>query len=151
MAEKLVSNESQLTEEIGDLFSCPVSASLAHCVSRDLHMGKGIAVLFKKKFGGVAAVKAQNKDLGECAVLKDNSRFIYYLITKEKYNHKPKLATLKQALCDMKDHCVANAVSELCLPKIGCGLDRLDWKEVKQVLVETFKDTNVKLCVYSLS
>uniref|UniRef100_A0A3B3X625 Macro domain-containing protein n=1 Tax=Poecilia mexicana TaxID=48701 RepID=A0A3B3X625_9TELE len=34
----------------GDLFSAPNQESLAHCVSEDLRMGKGIAVLFKKNF-----------------------------------------------------------------------------------------------------
>ena len=47
------SRKLQLSEVKGDLFSCPDSASLVHCVSEDLHMGKGIATLFKQKFGGV--------------------------------------------------------------------------------------------------
>lgn len=38
---------------VGDLFSCPDHYSLAHCISSDIKMGKGIAVLFKDKFGGV--------------------------------------------------------------------------------------------------
>ena len=43
----------------GDLFSCPPTSSLAHCVSEDMAMGKGVAVLFKKEFGGVGELKAQ--------------------------------------------------------------------------------------------
>ena len=46
---------------IGDLFSCDPASSLAHCVSADMHMGKGIAVLFKKKFGGIPELKKQGK------------------------------------------------------------------------------------------
>uniref|UniRef100_A0A3B3WKH7 Macro domain-containing protein n=1 Tax=Poecilia mexicana TaxID=48701 RepID=A0A3B3WKH7_9TELE len=53
----------------GDLFSAPNQESLAHCVSEDLRMGKGIAVLFKKNFGQVTALKEQKKLTGECAVL----------------------------------------------------------------------------------
>ena len=49
----------RFSEVRGDLFSCPDTASLAHCVSEDMHMGKGIAVLFKKKFGGVPELKSQ--------------------------------------------------------------------------------------------
>ena len=45
----------------GDLFSCPEDESLAHCVSEDLRMGKGIATLFKKNFEGVPELKAQGK------------------------------------------------------------------------------------------
>jgi hypothetical protein len=35
----------------GDLFSVAVDVSLAHCISRDSNMSKGIAVIFEKKFG----------------------------------------------------------------------------------------------------
>ena len=47
-----------LTTVKGDLFSCPQNASMAHCVSRDLAMGKGIAVLFKKRFGHIQQLKS---------------------------------------------------------------------------------------------
>ena len=48
----------RFSEVRGDLFSCPDTASMAHCVSEDMHMGKGIAMLFKKKFGGVDILKS---------------------------------------------------------------------------------------------
>ena len=54
-------NKLQLSEVKGDLFSCPASASLVHCVSEDMHMGKGIATLFKQKFGGVGELKSQGQ------------------------------------------------------------------------------------------
>ena len=47
------------SEVKGDLFTCPATASLVHCVSEDMNMGKGIATLFKKKFGGVAELRTQ--------------------------------------------------------------------------------------------
>ena len=49
----------QLLEKKGDLFRCPATESLVHCVSKDLHMGKGIATLFKKHFQGVEELKSQ--------------------------------------------------------------------------------------------
>ena len=49
------------SEVKGDLFSCPSTSSLAHCVSEDMAMGKGVAVLFKKEFGGVGELRAQGK------------------------------------------------------------------------------------------
>lgn len=45
----------------GDLFSCPEDESLAHCISEDCCMGKGIAVMFKKKFNGVEELKQQSE------------------------------------------------------------------------------------------
>ena len=47
------------SETRGDLFSCPAGASLAHCVSEDMALGKGIAKEFKKRFGGLHDLKAQ--------------------------------------------------------------------------------------------
>ena len=47
----------------GDLFSCDKDASLAHCVSADLRMGKGIATTFKTRFGGVNELRSQSNDL----------------------------------------------------------------------------------------
>lgn len=49
----------KFSEIKGDLFTCPSTASLAHCVSEDMAMGKGVAVLFKKEFGGVGELRAQ--------------------------------------------------------------------------------------------
>jgi hypothetical protein len=46
-------------EKQGDLFGCVPHVSLAHCVSADMAMGKGVAVLFKKTFGGVDDLKRQ--------------------------------------------------------------------------------------------
>ena len=50
-------------EKNGDLFDCPETDSLVHCVSADLRMGKGIAVIFKKKFGGVEELRLQGKEI----------------------------------------------------------------------------------------
>ena len=46
-------------EKKGNLFSCPKSAGLAHCVSKDLKMSKGIAVTFKETFKGVQELAQQ--------------------------------------------------------------------------------------------
>jgi hypothetical protein len=43
----------------GDLFTAASTTSLAHCVSRDMHMGKGIATLFRDKFGQINELKKQ--------------------------------------------------------------------------------------------
>ncbi|KAG9269578.1 ADP-ribose glycohydrolase OARD1 isoform X2 [Astyanax mexicanus] len=134
----------------GDLFSCPATEALAHCISEDCRMGAGIAVLFKKKFGGVDQLLAQKKKPGECAVLKRSGRFVYYLITKKRYSHKPTYETLRQSLEAMKTHCLENGVTRLSMPRIGCGLDRLRWDRVIVMIEEVFQNTDVTITVYLL-
>ncbi|XP_005026882.4 ADP-ribose glycohydrolase OARD1 isoform X1 [Anas acuta] len=134
----------------GDLFSCPQTDALAHCISEDCRMGAGIAVLFKKKFGGVQELLDQQKKTGEVAVLQRDDRYIYYLITKKKVSHKPTYEDMRKSLEAMKTHCLNNGVTDISMPKIGCGLDRLDWDKVSAILGEVFEDTDIKITVYTL-
>ncbi|XP_077190501.1 ADP-ribose glycohydrolase OARD1 isoform X3 [Paroedura picta] len=113
-------------------------------------MSAGIAAIFKKKFGGVQELLNQRKTTGEVAVLKTEKRYVYYLITKNKYFHKPTYDNLRNSLEAMKIHCLKNSVTCISMPKIGCGLDRLDWSKVSLMLEEVFKDTNIKITVYTL-
>jgi len=139
-----------LKEFVGDLFSCDTTASLGHCVSVDLAMGKGIAIEFKTKFGGVVELKAQGKQIGEVAVLKRDKRYVYYLITKESYWHKPTYSDLRKSLECLLSHCVQYGVKKLAIPRIGCGLDGLFWSEVKSILQEIFWASNLEIEVYRL-
>ncbi|XP_077455203.1 ADP-ribose glycohydrolase OARD1 [Stigmatopora argus] len=140
----------RLNYTTGDLFSCPVDETLAHCISEDCRMGAGIAVMFKQRFGGVEELKAQNNLVGQCAVLKRGKRFVYYLITKKKASQKPTYDNLRQSLEDMRAHCFKNGVIRISMPRIGCGLDRLKWERVSEILEEVFAATDISITIYSL-
>ncbi|XP_061218993.1 ADP-ribose glycohydrolase OARD1 isoform X1 [Neopsephotus bourkii] len=134
----------------GDLFTCPPQDALAHCISEDCRMGAGIARLFKEKFGGVQELLAQQKKTGEVAVLQRDDRYIYYLITKKKASHKPTYDSMRKSLEAMKAHSLNNGVTDISMPRIGCGLDGLDWNKVSAILEEVFEGTDIKITVYTL-
>ncbi|KAG7258169.1 hypothetical protein CRUP_005533 [Coryphaenoides rupestris] len=130
----------------GDLFSCPEDDALAHCISEDCRMGAGIAVLFRRKFSGVEELKAQKKLSGQCAVLKRGRRYI----TKRKASDKPTYDSLRRSLEDMMAQCKRNGVTRISMPRIGCGLDRLKWERVSEMLEQVFQHTDISITVYSL-
>ncbi|XP_043543124.1 ADP-ribose glycohydrolase OARD1-like isoform X1 [Chiloscyllium plagiosum] len=134
----------------GDLFSCPEKDALAHCISEDCEMEAGIAVLFKKKYGCVDELRNQKKKIGEAAVLQKDQRYIYYLITKKVASDKPTYDDLQSSLKAMKNHCLSNGVLQISMPKIGCGLDNLEWDKVSAIIQEVFKNTKIIITVYSL-
>ena len=61
----------------GDLFEAShTSSSLAHCVSRDLRMGQGIAKLFRKTFGRMEELEKANANVGETIGLKEARQIV---------------------------------------------------------------------------
>lgn len=96
----------KLAEVDGDLFSAPETHSLAHCVAADFGMGAGIAVKFKQIYGRVDELRSQGIHTGGVAILKDNNRFIYYLVTKDQSWDKPTYDSLRSSLEGMRDHIV---------------------------------------------
>ena len=137
--------------EYGDLFNVTPDYSLCHCISKDLKMSSGIAVDFKEKFGGLDELRRQRMGVGDVGVIRRNGRYIYYLVTKDRYYDKPSMSSLRAALLAMRESIVANGVQRLAMPKIGCGLDRLVREEVKDVILFTFSATPLEIQVRTLS
>lgn len=134
----------------GDLFSTDSHYSLAHCVSKDLKMGKGIAKEFRNRFKNVSVLKNQNPEIGSAIYLQTPTRFIFYLVTKERYFHLPTYESLTQALQSMKSICESNNIHHISLPKIGCGLDGLSWERVYSILKELFPPSAYHIRIYTL-
>mmetsp|Transcript_24111 Transcript_24111/g.28072 ORF Transcript_24111/g.28072 Transcript_24111/m.28072 type:complete len:190 (-) Transcript_24111:134-703(-) len=132
----------------GDLMSS--ADSLCHCVSACLRMGKGIAVLFRDQFKRVDELQRQHVDVGGVAVLTDRNRFIYYLVTKPRFHDKPTYASLAASLTAMFSHMKQHGVTRVAMPQIGCGLDRLDWVIVRDMIRSLAQENQVIVTVYFL-
>lgn len=124
----------------------------AHCISSDFGMGAGIAVEFNTRFD------MKNKLLkrfpngwldengrGVIGVIKEGET--YNLVTKERVWNSPTYESIEKALVCMRDMMIADGVEDISIPKIGSGLDRLEWDEVKKIIMDVFKDTNIEIIV----
>ena len=49
----------------------------------------------------------------------------------------------------MKSHAFMNGVFTTAIPKLGCGLDRMNWEEVVKLLRDIFAYADVQLVVYT--
>ena len=47
----------------------------------------------------------------------------------------------------MKDICIEQNLVKIAMPQIGCGLDRLQWPKVREMIKEIFQDTTVEITV----
>ena len=140
-------------EEVRDLFSVPDDYYLVHCISADFGMGKGIVVEFNKRFDMKRKLQNKYPDYvnqwshnhwcGDC-ILEDR---VLNLITKERYFHKPTYESLKSALLVCRLECNTNNITKIAMPLIGCGLDRLQWDKVSEIINDVFKNTDIEILV----
>lgn len=138
----------------GDLFSVSEEYYLAHCISADFGMGKGIAVEFNKRFDMkkkltkkyVSFIKTWDSKLpkGYC-ILEDR---VLNLITKRNYWNKPTYESVEESLGVMKKICEMHEIKKVAMPKIAAGLDGLEWEKVKEIIDRIFKNTDIEILVY---
>ena len=140
-------------EEYQDLFSVPDDYYLAHCISADFGMGKGIVVEFNNRFDMKRKLQTKHPDylswykaanLGGDCILEGR---VLNLITKERYYHKPTIVTMELALKKMKYICIENDIKKIAMPVIGCGLDKLNWDDVCGSIKRIFMDTDIEILV----
>jgi hypothetical protein len=139
-------------EEIRDLFSVSEDYYLAHCISADFCMGKGIVIEFNKRFDmkNILQTKYPNfvndyhhHKWGGMALIEGR---VINLITKERYWHKPTYQTMREAL-NVARLRLPSDCKKIAMPVIGCGLDRLQWDKVSEIIQDVFKNTDVEILV----
>lgn len=138
-----------IREEYCDLFTKSDEYWLAHCISADFAMGKGIAVKFNEYFNMKARLKSEYPffwDKNGYCLISDGTK-VFNLVTKEKYWYKPTYETIRQALIAMREQARLYKVDKIAMPLIGCGLDKLRWEKVRTIIEEVFATENVEILV----
>lgn len=129
-----------------DLFALPGDYVLAHCISADARMGKGIAAEFVRRFDLrplQEQAARQPLEIGSCV----RQGRVMNLVTKAKYFNKPTYASLTEALHSLREVCEADGVTRLAMPRIGSGLDRLRWEKVREIVLDVFADSPIEIVV----
>ena len=146
----------QYREEVRDLFTVSSDYYLAHCISADFGMGKGIVIEFNKRFNMKEKLRSKYPNYldkftrhrigGDC-ILEDR---VLNLVTKERYFEKPSIITMHLALKKMREVCIENNITKIAMPTIGAGLDCLPWLEVSKHIKNVFQDVDIEILVCKL-
>ena len=132
----------------GDVFNCPLSHSMAHCISGDAKMSKGIAVQFVEKFPVLAKLRKVTNPVGTAVPVSVGTRVIHCLVSKKRFWMKPTTSTLYKCLYSMFCHARLNAVTDISVPKLASGCDKMSFEWVNQILGKIFSDHVINLHVY---
>lgn len=128
-------------------------------------MGKGVALLFKERFPENylhyrKACKSNEVRVGRMLVYRqvsphatldiderstknekcDNPEWIINFPTKQHWRDPSKIEWIEQGLIDLTREVKESDIRSIALPQLGCGNGGLDWKEVKPLICDAFKD-----------
>ena len=124
------------------------NTAIAHCFSVDAKMSKGFAETFCRKVNGLQEYCQRDKTTGGSALPcwdPESNNFIYNASTKSKFFEKPTLDNLRISLEDMRGHALLNSITNISMPKIGCGLDKFQWTDVFELIQDTFTYSGIQI------
>ncbi|MBI2569767.1 MAG: macro domain-containing protein [Candidatus Schekmanbacteria bacterium] len=135
-----------ITLKRGNLLEADVEAlvNTVNCVG---HMGKGIALQFKKGFpenfkAYQRACRAEEVRPGRMFVFPTgrmvNPRFIINFPTKRHWRGKSRIEDIADGLEDLVEVIRQHEISSVAVPPLGCGLGGLDWAEVRPLIEGAF-------------
>lgn len=106
-----------------------------------------IVLIYRQKFGGIGKLVDQKLKVGDTGIVNRHNQNVFYLITKRNSSGKPSMMTLEKALSSLLIKMKNLSVTKLGIPKIGCGLDGLDWSEVKSLIEDIFSGSGIDIIV----
>ena len=116
--------------------------SFAHCISADLAMAKGLARQVKSWYPAApSAIRLRYPpDIGSVLIYFDpiSERYIFSLVTKFRYYHKPTYESVLASLYELKEIVIDAGISHLSLPKLASGYDKLDFNIIFELICQVF-------------
>lgn len=104
-------------------------------------------IFFRRIFGGVGNLIDQNLKIGNVGRVNRHNQNVFYLITKKFSHGKPTMMTMEKALRTLLSEMNKLNLKKLGIPKIGCGLDGLNWDNVKLLIKNIFAGSGIHIVV----
>lgn len=120
-------------------------------------MGKGIALMFKERFGEnfrlyAAACKAKEVQTGKMFVTEvyelDGPRWIVNFPTKQHWRAKSQMAWVVEGLQDLRRFLIEQQVKSIAIPPLGAGNGGLEWAEVREQIERALGDLDVDIQIF---
>jgi O-acetyl-ADP-ribose deacetylase (regulator of RNase III) len=129
------------TDEIGDLFELleamdPAVAGVGHGVNLQGSMGGGIARLFARRYPGLEPAYGRACASGELVLggafpwQAEDGRWVLNCASQVQPGADARLTAVADSVAAALDHAESVGLTQLLLPRIGCGIGGLRWPDV---------------------
>jgi len=137
----------------GNLFTSN-SKVLVNTVNTVGVMGKGIAYEFKKYYPTMFKEYKELCDnnslnVGDLHLFKTSNKWILNFPTKEHWRSPSKIEYIEKGLKSLVQQALSLQISDIAMPKLGCGNGGLDWeREVKPIVEKYLKTSPINVSIY---
>lgn len=120
-------------------------------------MGKGIALMFKERFGEnfrlyAAACKVKEVQTGKMFVTLvhelDGPRWIVNFPTKQHWRAPSRMEWVVEGLQDLRRFLIEEQVKSIAIPPLGAGNGGLKWIEVREQIERALGDLDIDILVF---
>lgn len=120
-------------------------------------MGRGIALMFKERFGEnfrryAAACKAKEVRTGKMFITEayelNGPRWIVNFPTKRHWRGDSRLEWISEGLQDLRQFLIENEVKSIAVPPLGAGNGGLDWADVRPQIEAALADLDTEILVF---
>lgn len=139
-------------EKKGNLFELSDEYSLVQCIAQIDNWKYGIVADFDKNFKGMKSycekeIKTNSLKFPCVIPYNYNNMTVFNLVTKKIYKGKPNYITITKCIEEMALMCQELDIKYLGMPKIGCGLDNLQWGMVREIIQKKFENIDIEIQV----
>lgn len=145
MLNNFIYNETE-----GIIFDYENKYALGQCISADFDFKAGLAKVYDARYGVRASLqeiygKGNWQSKGHCLV--SNGGNIFNFVVKDKYWMKTTYDRLEEAFEDCRRQMKAFGVTGLAIPRLGNGMDELEWQKVHDIIFRVFDGSNLEIRV----
>ncbi|XP_026291818.2 ADP-ribose glycohydrolase OARD1-like [Frankliniella occidentalis] len=137
----------------GNILKAAENYSIAHCVGKDLLLSDGIARNIKETFSLEETINEMKEDpieVGDILPIQQDKNYILNIVTKELSRDKPTWNNFKKSIKRLPEICSDLGISKICMPRIGSGLDGLNWPKVLKLLEGIFENEDIEVYILDL-
>lgn len=136
----------------GSLLDCHASYSIAFAIDVNATRDGGTTQrMMCACEGGQHGIVAQRRSVGQsvvCRRVDAPGSFVFPLVVKQRNLLTPSYPALRVVLEDCRDQCIARGVTNLAMPRLCCGRDKLEWEHVFETVRSVFAETLIEIHVY---
>lgn len=129
--------------------------AFAHGCNRVGVMGAGIALQFRmryprmyRQYRALCLDRSQAFELGEVFFWDEDTPYVFNLSTQERPGVRADKRAIQMAAERMKFIAKRNDIESIAIPRIGAGLGKLEWADVRGIFLAVFRDWVGRLVVY---